>query len=158
MLPQGKKLSVGAMRARRYVPSCPFCRIAAHEEPAALVYEDDAFVAFMDKNPVSEGHVLVAPKDHYEAIFDMPLELAGKLFELAARIARAVWAALKPDGLNLLQNNGPAAWQSIPHVHVHVIPRRYGDAISVRWPAKHGEPEELMAIAEEIKKALEGRV
>ena len=137
------------------LPHCPFCRIANHVEPAAIVYEDEGLMAFMDKNPVAEGHVLVAPKAHYETILDMGAEEVGRLFALAAQVAKAVWRALRPDGINLLQNNGPAAWQAIPHVHVHVIPRRYGDSISVRWPARHKDLAELKALADRIREALE---
>ena len=133
---------------------CPFCRIAAHEAPAAMVYEDEALMAFMDENPVSEGHLLVAPKAHYEALMDMEPELVGKLFALVARLCRALWRALRPEGINVLQNNGPAAWQHIPHVHVHIIPRWAGDGIAVRWPARHKGLPELEETAARIRDAL----
>jgi len=142
------------MGGRRASPNCPFCRIAAHEEPAAFIYEDDELMAFMDKNPVNEGHALVAPKEHYETVLEMEPELVGRLFSLAARVAKAIWEALRPDGVNLLQNNGPAAWQHVPHVHVHVIPRRFGDGILVSWPAKHRTLRELEPVAEKIRGAL----
>ncbi|HEW89878.1 MAG TPA: HIT domain-containing protein [Candidatus Bathyarchaeota archaeon] len=142
------------MGHERAWPGCPFCRIATHEEPAAMIYEDGELMAFMDKNPVSPGHALVAPKEHHETIFDMEPELVGRLFSLAARVAKAIFVALRPDGLNLLQNNGPAAWQHVPHVHVHVIPRRLGDGIRVSWPARHKSLSELTEIAEEIKKHM----
>jgi len=122
------------------------------------VYEDEELMAFMDKNPVSTGHVLVAPREHYETIFDMEPELVGRLFSLAARVAKAVLAALKPDGINILQNNGPAAWQHVPHVHVHIIPRHFGDSIQVFWPARHKSLRELEAIARRIQEALGGMV
>ena len=133
---------------------CPFCLIAAHRAPAAIVYEDEEFIAFMDKNPASEGHLLVAPKAHYETIMDMDPELVGRLFQLVARLCRAVWAAVKPDGLNVLQNNGLAAWQSIPHVHVHIIPRCHGDPIAVQWPARPADLAELEEVAKRIREAL----
>ena len=141
------------MVRERFVLQCPFCRIAEHEEPAAFVYEDGELMAFMDKNPISLGHTLVVPKAHYETVLDLPPDLAGRLFSLAVRVARAVWAAFKPDGLNLLQNNMPAAGQSVPHIHIHVIPRYYGDGITMSWPARHKPLSELSA--EAVYKILE---
>ena len=142
-----------ALRRGRLL-NCPFCRIASHVEPAAMVYEDEALMAFMDKNPVTRGHLLVAPKAHYETLLDLDADLVSRLFVLVARVAKALWRALRPDGLNVLQNNRPVAWQSIPHVHVHLIPRYHGDGISVVWPARHKSLRELEEVAEEIRRAL----
>ena len=142
------------MSAREQVAQCPFCRIARHVEPAAFIYEDKELMAFMDKNPISLGHALVAPKAHYGTLLEMEPELVGRLFSLAARIARAIWEALRPDGLNLLQNNLPAAGQTVPHVHVHVIPRYYGDGIAIRWPARHKSLQELEEVAKRIREAF----
>ena len=133
---------------------CPFCKIASHEAPAVIVYEDEEFVAFMDKRPVSDGHLLVAPKAHYEMLMEMEPELVGKLFTLVARLCRAVWRALRPDGINVLQNNGPAAWQYVSHVHVHIIPRWAGDGIAVQWPARPKRLSELERTAARIRDAL----
>ena len=142
------------MADARAVPNCPFCRIAVHEEPAAFVYEDEELMAFMDKNPVSTGHTLVAPKAHRETILDLEPELASRLFALVARVARAIWAALRPDGLNVLHASFPAAGQSVPHFHVHVVPRYYGDGIGLSWPARHTPLGELREVAERIRAAL----
>jgi len=119
-----------------------------------MVYEDEELMAFMDKNPVTRGHLLVAPKAHYETLLDLDADLVSRLFVLVARVAKALWRALRPDGLNVLQNNRPVAWQSIPHVHVHLIPRYHGDGISVVWPARHKSLRELEEVAEEIRRAL----
>jgi len=146
-----------SVAARRVSPGCPFCRIAAREEPAAIIYEDEELMAFMDRNPVSAGHALVAPVEHYETILDMDPELVGRLFSLAARVARAALVALGADGVNLLQNNGAAAWQHVPHVHVHVIPRWLGDGIYIRWPAKRKALAELEGLATRIREALGAR-
>ena len=135
---------------------CVFCRIARGEAWAAKVYEDELHVAFMDIRPMSVGHTLVAPKKHYADIFEMPDEEVGKLYEIASRVAKAVKRAINPPGVNLLQNNGSAAGQVIFHVHVHVIPRKHGDAEKFRMG--HGRidatREELEAAAERIRKAL----
>jgi len=136
---------------------CPFCKIASHEAPAAIVYEDEELMAFMDKRPVSDGHLLVAPKAHYETLVEMEFELVGKLFILVAKLCRAIWRALRPEGINVLQNNGPAAWQHVPHVHVHIIPRWEGDGIAVRWPARPRAPSELEELAMRIRDALANR-
>ncbi|HID05494.1 MAG TPA: HIT family protein, partial [Aigarchaeota archaeon] len=107
---------------------CVFCKIAKGEAWAAKVYEDGDYVAFMDIRPMSVGHTLVAPKKHYAYIFEMPDEEVGRLYAVAAKVAKAVKLSINPAGLNLLQNNGSAAGQVIFHVHVHIIPRHVGDA------------------------------
>ncbi|MCS7143285.1 MAG: HIT domain-containing protein [Aigarchaeota archaeon] len=105
---------------------CTFCRIVQREEWAAIVDENSDCIAFMDRYPVEVGHTLVAPKRHYENIFEMEATEVGSLYAFAARIARSIWDALRPDGLNVVQNNGAAAGQVVFHVHVHLVPRRWG--------------------------------
>jgi histidine triad (HIT) family protein len=108
------------------VPDCIFCKIAAGEVPASVVYRDDDIVAFMAVPQASRGHVLIIPRSHYETCFDLDPRLVAPLFETTVRVARAVNRTFAPDGLNLRQNNGRAAGQAVFHVHVHVLPRTVG--------------------------------
>lgn len=114
---------------------CQFCDIAAGEAPATRLYEDETTVAFLDIAPVTDGHTLVVPKNHYETLTDMPPETVGYLFERVRVVAEAVEAAFDPDGLNIVQANGEAAGQEVFHAHVHVLPRYEDDDVQVRWPA-----------------------
>ncbi len=134
---------------------CIFCRIVRGEEEAALVYEDDTYLAFMDIQPINPGHILVLPKVHQETVFDMAPEEAGALFARAARLAAAVKEAMGADGINIGQNNGRAAQQIVPHVHVHVIPRYADDSPAGRWPSRTAVPHaELEGLAQAIRASL----
>jgi histidine triad (HIT) family protein len=133
---------------------CVFCRIVAGEIPAARVYEDDATLAFMDIGQVNPGHVIVAAKPHRETILDIDDALAGALFRTAARVARAIEAALAPGGIGILQANRKAGWQTVPHIHLHVLPRHEGDGVGLVWPAKNPPFTELEAMAERLRAAL----
>ncbi|MHB0858749.1 MAG: HIT family protein [Anaerolineae bacterium] len=106
---------------------CPFCDIVRKKTPASIVYEDEHTLAFMDLRPICPGHVLVIPKVHCSTIYDLELETAGRLFQSVTRVARAMAASLEPEGLNVWQSNGSAAGQVVPHVHIHLVPRRSGD-------------------------------
>lgn len=135
--------------------SCVFCDIMSKKSFSADVYEDDGFLVLMDKYPITEGHTLVIPKKHYDNLLFMPYREVGKLYSLVPIIARAVISAVNADGFNVGQNNGRAANQIVPHVHVHVIPRFNDDSQNGRWPARHvGTHEELMKVAERIKRLL----
>ena len=114
-------------------PNCIFCRIVAGEIPSDKLYEDGETLAFMDINPVNDGHCLVMPKAHYPTVFELPEAAFAAAAATAIRIAKAVNAALKPDGLNLLQANGPAAAQSVAHFHIHILPRRHNDGLKLNW-------------------------
>jgi histidine triad (HIT) family protein len=129
---------------------CVFCRIVAGEIPAARVADDEHTVAFMDAGQVNPGHVIVAAKAHYETILDLDDDVAGALFRTAARVARAVEGAFRPAGFTLLQANRPAGFQTVPHVHLHVLPRHEGDGVGLQWPAKNPPFEELQALAARI--------
>jgi histidine triad (HIT) family protein len=104
----------------------------------------------MDINPVHDGHCLVIPKAHYPTVFDIAPEAMVAASRTAIRLAKAVNAAVKPDGLNLIQSNGPGAAQSVSHFHLHVLPRRMGDGLLVNWPLKPGEMARIAEIAERI--------
>ena len=136
-------------------PNCIFCKILAGEIPSAVVYEDDDFKAILDVNPAVRGHVIILPKNHAANIFELPDEDASKVMVVAKKIAAAVQKTYSCDGVNILQNNGKAAGQTVFHLHVHVIPRYEGDTDSIRIGWRPGEtPEDLADIAEEIRKNL----
>jgi len=110
----------------------------------------------MDKYPINTGHTLVLPKEHYQTISDMPLKDIGKLFSLSSHIAKAVIKAVDADGFTLGQNNGEAANQIVPHVHVHIVPRFNNDSEKGRWPSrKTASIQELNEIADKIRKFIE---
>jgi histidine triad (HIT) family protein len=128
-----------------------FTRILRREVPAAIVYEDDVTFAFMDAGQLNPGHVLVATREPYETFLDLDEDTAAALFRTVHRVARAVEAAFAPEGLTILQANKAAGWQTVPHVHVHVVPRYANDGVGLVWPRKSPTLEELRRIAERIK-------
>jgi histidine triad (HIT) family protein len=131
--------------------NCIFCKILAGEIPSTTVYEDDDFKAILDVNPAARGHVIILPKRHAANIYELPDEDAGKIMIVAKKIAKALKQAYGCDGVNILQNNGEAAGQTVFHLHVHVIPRFEKDTVQIGW--KPGEtPEDMKTIAEEIRK------
>ena len=117
---------------------CPFCEIVAGRLPASIVYQDDTVMAFMDQTPMTPGHLLVIPKAHYRNIFDTPPEVAGNVMEVAARLAPAVRQATAAEGLNLHVSNEQVAGQVVWHLHLHILPRRYGDGFGLRVPPGYG--------------------
>ena len=111
------------------VDNCIFCKILADEIPSSVVYEDDMFRAILDVNPAAKGHVIILPKKHAANIFELPDEEASKILIVARKIAKALKETYHCDGVNILQNNGEAAGQTVFHLHVHVIPRFEGTQI-----------------------------
>ena len=103
--------------------ACIFCDILSGKRDGHILYEDDSHLVFLDKYPIDDGHTLVIPKKHYERITDMEYDDVGKLFSLVPKVAKAVLLGAGADAFSLAQNNGKAAKQIIPHVHVHIIPR-----------------------------------
>lgn len=137
------------------VTDCVFCRIAAGTIPASRVYEDDRHLAIMDIGPIVKGHVLVIPKAHYEDIQSLPEEQLKELAGCVQRICRALRDGLQADGINVIQNNGRAAGQLVPHVHFHIIPRFSDDGHHWNWNAKkYSSAEEMEEYAERIRQAL----
>lgn len=133
---------------------CIFCSIISKNREAAYVYENDRFIAIMDKYPINIGHTLVMPKKHYHTIIDMPVNEVGMLFALTAHLAKAVIKAVNSDGFSIGQNNGEAANQIIPHVHVHIIPRFAND--KTRWSSRRFMTfEQLQNVAENIRRYIE---
>ena len=134
--------------------NCIFCRIVAKEIPAAVVFEDEHTLAFMDAGQVNPGHVLVAAKGHAENLYELSDAQAGALLRAAARVARAIRDTYKPEGLSVYQANGKAAWQSVFHYHMHLVPRNENDGMALTWPAKNPPREKLVEYAAAIRKAL----
>lgn len=141
---------------------CDFCEIVRKEEPARVVMRSENIVAFFPINPATLGHTLVIPTSHVSDIWALDEATATALTHATLRVARAVRVALSPDGLNLIQSNGLVATQTVPHLHVHVVPRWAGDAMGPIWPdestpaersasEEHRENHALQAIREAIK-------
>lgn len=135
---------------------CIFCKIVNGGAPAALVYEDDNTLAFMDLGQVNPGHVIVAVKPHIRDIYALNDELAAAVFRTATRIAQAVKKAMQPEGITLLQANEAVGWQTVFHFHIHVLPRHKDDGVTLTWPAKHPSKEELDLLSARVKAALSG--
>ncbi|MDY3920289.1 MAG: HIT family protein [Candidatus Limivivens sp.] len=112
---------------------CIFCKIANGEIPSATIHEDEDFRVILDLGPASKGHALILPKEHFANVFEIPEELAAKAFVLAKKIAAKMVDALECDGVNILQNNGTAAGQTVFHFHMHLIPRYENDQVGITW-------------------------
>ena len=134
--------------------ACIFCEIVAGRIPSATVYEDEHVFAFMDIAPANPGHLLIIPKQHYRNIFDMPAEVGSKIMEAAVPLAEAIRKALDPDGLNLFQSNEAAAFQTVFHFHLHLIPRWKTDPLRLPWQPSEGDIEEIGEIASKIREVL----
>jgi len=136
---------------------CIFCRIAAGDEPASIVYEDGMTLAFMDINPVTRGHTLVIPREHVATIYEASAAQAAALMIAGAKIARALKASLQCAGVNLYMANERAAGQEVMHAHLHVIPRYSGDGFGIhRGPIRErSDRQYLEGIAEMIRAHLE---
>lgn len=136
-------------------PDCIFCKIAAGTMPACKIYEDADTLAFMDIGPIVKGHSLVIPKTHHDPLAQTPPEVLHRLITVVQKIARAQIHGLKADGVNIMQANGRAAGQIVPHIHFHVIPRFIQDGHSWNWhPQTYTQPEEMQKTADAIKQAL----
>ncbi|WP_418750170.1 HIT family protein [Frisingicoccus sp.] len=133
---------------------CIFCKIANGEIPASTVYEDDMFRVILDMSPATKGHALILPKKHMADIFEMDSETAEKAFVLVAKVAKGMKAALNCDGLNIVQNNGEVAGQTVFHFHMHIIPRYEGDGQNINWVPGTSEAEERERVAQQIRSGL----
>ena len=130
---------------------CIFCKIANGEISSATVYEDEFFRGILDIAPAAKGHVILLPKNHAANATELPVEDAQRVFPIAQKVAAAVQKATSCDGVNILQNNGEAAGQTVFHFHMHVIPRFIGDTVQVGWKQGAYEDGESAAMAESIK-------
>ena len=137
------------------VPGCVFCEIVAGTRPAHVVLDEGEVMAFLDARPVFPGHCLLIPRDHYETLADLPGALLEPLFGAAQRLERALESSLEADGTFVAVNNRIS--QSVPHMHVHVVPRRRKDGLrGFFWPRqKYAGEEEMAAVAAKIRAALE---
>ncbi len=131
-------------------PDCLFCKIVAGEIPSSRVDEDERTVAFMDINPATRGHLLVVPREHATDLLEVPEADLDACARAAQRLARRVKERLGADGVNLLNSCGQAAWQTVFHFHVHVIPRYADDPLRLPWVPGPGDPDEIAAAAERL--------
>jgi histidine triad (HIT) family protein len=130
---------------------CVFCMIRDGKIPSAKVYDDERTLAFMDLNPLTRGHCLVATRAHAATLYDAEPEDLKAAIATAKKVAGAIRKSLNPDGLNLLQANGAAAFQSVPHFHLHLIPRWTGDGKGFDWKLVPGNREEIVVTANRIR-------
>ncbi len=136
------------------IEDCIFCKILRGEIPSFKVFEDDQTFAFMDINPLNEGHALIIPKFHSENLYETPDAWFGPTMSTVRRVATAVNKVVRPEGINLLQANGPGAMQSVFHLHIHVIPRSATDGAGMNWEMVPGDMEAIGALAERISAAV----
>lgn len=129
---------------------CLFCKIAAGEVPATIVAQDERTISFMDINPATRGHALVIPRAHAQDLLSVPVQDLHACAGAAQRLARRCKERLGADGVNLLNSCGSAAWQTIFHFHVHVIPRYDDDPLKLPWTPGAGEEEEIKAAGAEL--------
>jgi len=123
-------------------PECIFCKILEGDIPAYKLFEDEHTFAFMDINPLNDGHALIIPKDHHPNIFDTPTNVLAPLMETTQRIARAIQNSIAPDGINILQ------------VHFHVLPRKNGDDAKLNWGLRPGDMDHISDLAQQIRVAI----
>lgn len=132
--------------------NCIFCKIINGEIPSFTVYEDDTFKVILDRFPAAPGHMLIIPKEHYANMFELPEKVSAKIYPLAQKLATKVKDVVGADGINIVQNNGKAAGQTVYHFHLHIIPRKNGDGIVLN---KSSNPdttiEELEAMFNKLK-------
>ena len=133
---------------------CIFCKIANGEIPSAVIYEDDEFRAILDLGPVRRGHTLILPKKHYNDLFDMPDETAAKALATAKRVGLALIKGLDADGIQVVQNNGVAAGQTIFHFHIHLIPGYEELGPATEWKPGELDEEDKVKIPELVKQYL----
>ena len=137
--------------------NCIFCKLANGQIPANTIYEDEDFRVILDANPASEGHALILPKEHYADIYELDDTLAARLFPLARKMACAMTETLGCDGVNILQNNGEIAGQTVFHFHMHLIPR-YKNAPNnqgfLLWKQRGLSEEEIKAIGEKLARQI----
>lgn len=134
--------------------SCIFCKIAGGEIPSATIYEDENVRVILDIAPAAKGHAILLPKYHAANIFELPEEIAARIFAVVPKVARAIRDELGCDGMNIVQNNGEAAGQTVFHLHIHFLPRWKDDTVQVTW--KQGSYAE--GEAAELAKRIAGRL
>jgi len=133
-------------------PNCIFCKIVAAELPAELVDSDERTVSFMDINPATRGHALVIPRAHAEDLFTVSAEDLAATIASAGRLAERMRDTIRPDGFNILNSCGRAAWQTVFHFHLHVVPRYHDDPLELPWVPSPGDPDEIARVAAELRR------
>ena len=133
-------------------PDCIFCKVIAGEIPGEVVDSDDRTVTVMDNNPATRGHVVVIPREHSENLLSVSEDDLAATMGAVRRITERMQETLEPDGFNVLNNMGRAAWQSIFHFHVHVIPRYREDPLQLPWVPGPADPAELASVASELRR------
>jgi histidine triad (HIT) family protein len=136
------------------IADCVFCKIRDGKIPSKKIYEDDATLAFMDINPLNHGHCLVVTKRHAATIWEADVADLQAAIATAKKVATALREIVKPDGLNMLQANGAAAFQSVPHYHLHLIPRWVRDGKGFDWTLVPGDREQIAATGDRLRAAL----
>ncbi len=132
--------------------NCIFCKISSGEIPSKTIYEDEEFRVILDISPATKGHALILPKEHYANIYEMPEQTAGHAMILAKKLAAHMTETLQCDGLNIMQNNGEAAGQTVFHFHMHLIPRyeQDGNADKLCWNHLELSQEEFAEIQQKL--------
>ncbi len=134
---------------------CIFCKIISGEIPSVEIYEDDRVLAFMDINPLNDGHILIIPKAHAATIHEISEADFLAVMSATHKLAAAVQKTLGPDGINILQLNGEAANQVVPHLHVHIVPRWSGDGLTVsQGNLAPGDMEKIKELADQLKSEI----
>ncbi|MGB6065588.1 MAG: HIT family protein [Desulfomonilaceae bacterium] len=134
---------------------CIFCKIVAGEVPCTKVFEDETMLAFMDISPLNKGHLLVVPKEHFKNVFEIDAEVYARMAVAVCRLSKAIKSGLAPDGVNVMQLNGKAANQVVPHLHIHIVPRWKGDGLTISaWEPVMGDKDEISRNAELIRSKL----
>ncbi len=134
--------------------NCIFCRIAGGEIPSSTVYEDEQFRVILDLSPATKGHALILTKEHYANIYEIDENVLRDLIVLAKKVAKAMKETLGCDGVNVVQNNGEAAGQTVFHFHMHIIPRYENDSQQIGWKPGESDPDEQTELAKKIAGAL----
>jgi histidine triad (HIT) family protein len=132
-------------------PDCIFCKIIAGELPSQIIAEDERTVTFMDISPATRGHALVVPRQHARDLLEIDQEDLKAVILAAQRLAQRVHDRLGADGVNLLNSRGRAAWQTVFHFHMHVIPRYANDPLQLPWTPSPGDPDEIAAAADALR-------
>ena len=125
---------------------CIFCKLANGVIPTNSLYEDDVVKVIFDAGPASSGHVLILPKEHFDNVYALDDDTAAHVFQVAVKVAKALKEGLNLEGLNIVQNNGEIAGQTVFHFHMHIIPRYKGDTVNVEWKPGEGTDEEIEKI------------
>ena len=133
---------------------CIFCKIANGEIPSATLYEDEDFRVILDLGPATKGHALILPKNHFDDIYSMDDATAAHVFQVAVKVAKAMKETLGCEGLNIVQNNGEIAGQTVFHFHMHIIPRYKGDTVNIGWTPGKADADEINELKEKIAAGL----